>query len=70
VNINLLTQYYQDSSPERQAEIHLCLKNNISCDYIDKIYLFFEDEILQLPEELKSPKIEVQNSNPTLDCLV
>lgn len=51
--INLITQYYRDSSAERQQEIDLCLSNNITNEYVDKIHLFIDDstkEDLQLPE--------------------
>lgn len=55
--INIITQYYRDSSAERQTEIDLCLANNIKNEYVDKIHLFFDnnaDDELQLPEHLAS----------------
>lgn len=48
--INLLVQYYADSSAERQAEIDECLKKNVENEYIDKIYLFIDNENVKVPQ--------------------
>lgn len=40
--INLFTSYFLVSNQERQAEYDECLKRNIKCVAIDKIYLLIE----------------------------
>jgi len=42
--INLITQYYLDSSAERQKELDRCLVQNIACNQIDCIHLLLESE--------------------------
>lgn len=43
-SINLITQYYLDSSSERQKELDHCLVQNIACNQIDCIHLLLESE--------------------------
>ncbi|MEI6850247.1 MAG: hypothetical protein WCK29_04375, partial [archaeon] len=54
--VNLLTQYYVDSSKERQKEIDYAIRKNCNNKFIDKIYLFMEKDH-RLPI-LKNRKIE------------
>jgi len=42
--INLITQYYLDSSAERQKELDHCLAQNIACNQIDRVHLLLESE--------------------------
>jgi hypothetical protein len=42
--INLITQYYIDSSAERQKELDHCLAQNIACNQIDRVHLLLESE--------------------------
>src|SRR5574339_448169 len=48
----LITSYYQDNNPDRQKEIHFCLKQNIANKQIDKIIL-----LAQSPCLIDDPKI-------------
>lgn len=56
--INLITQYFRDSSSARQQELDLALQKNIECEHVDKIHLLMED-IQQLPQKFKHSKVVV-----------
>jgi hypothetical protein len=58
--INLITQYYIDSSAERQKELDHCLVQNIACNQIDCIHLLLESES-DIPTKLigDSDKVKV-----------
>ncbi len=40
--INLITSFFIPKEVERQEELLKCLKYNVSCPYLKKIYLFIE----------------------------
>lgn len=44
IKINLVVQYYRDSSEQRQAELDECIRKNISNRYIDNIWMFLETD--------------------------
>ena len=48
--------YYKSKSPERQEEFIYCLKKNIACESIEKLYLLIDDG--HVPE-ISSHKIEI-----------
>jgi len=58
--INLITQYYIDSSAERQKELDHCLVQNIACNQIDCIHLLLESES-EIPTKLigDSKKVKI-----------
>eukprot|EP01126_Amoeba_proteus_P007142 TRINITY_DN12544_c0_g1_i3.p1 TRINITY_DN12544_c0_g1~~TRINITY_DN12544_c0_g1_i3.p1 ORF type:complete len:522 (-),score=91.66 TRINITY_DN12544_c0_g1_i3:68-1633(-) len=57
--INLVVQYYKDTSPQRQKEIDDALDLNIRCTAIDLIHLLLEHES-DLPEKYRNqPKLKV-----------
>jgi len=45
--IAILTQYYQDSSNERQSEIDMTLTYNLSNVFVDEVHVFLEDPTLE-----------------------
>ena len=55
--MNLLTTYYPCQNPERMKEYMECLHNNINNKYIDRIFLFLEDE--NKPSVEKSDKVHM-----------
>jgi glycosyltransferase involved in cell wall biosynthesis len=55
----LLTPYYFDSYPERQAELDFCLQQNLQNPLITKIILFLDSSLSTLQiDELQHSKIE------------
>jgi len=57
--IHLITQYFRDSSEERQKELDFALERNIACKHIDIIHLLQENDT-SLPDKYKnSEKIKV-----------
>ena len=68
--INLITSFFVPKEVKRQNELLTCLKQNINCKYITKIYLFIEkkDDIDFLKANIK-PKQKIQlilwNKQPT-----
>ena len=65
---NVIVQYYNANSQDRQQEINLVLKHNCNNKYINKIYLLSESANIDLnfltEKELK--KIEINNINKRL----
>jgi len=68
--INLITSFFVPKEVKRQNELLTCLKQNINCKYITKIYLFIEkkDDIDFLKTNI-NPKQKIQlilwNKQPT-----
>ena len=68
--INLITSFFVPKETERQNELLTCLKQNINCKDITKIYLFIEkkDDIDFLQANI-NPKQKIQlilwNKQPT-----
>ena len=68
--INLITSFFVPKEVKRQNDLLTCLKQNINCKYITKIYLFIEkkDDIDFLKANIK-PKQKIQlilwNKQPT-----
>ena len=69
--INLITSFFIPKEVERQEEILKCLKYNVSCPYLKKIYLFIEktEDIDFLKENIQSKQVKLQlilwNKQPT-----
>jgi hypothetical protein len=57
VKINLIVQYYRDSSPKRQHELDECIRKNIANRYIDSIWMFLETDF-DVHSYFKSEKIK------------
>ena len=49
--INLITSFYIPKELARQNEILKCLKKNINCKFIKKIYLFIEEKNISFLKE-------------------
>ena len=60
--INLITSFFRPENTERLNELITCLKNNIDCQYIKKIYLFMEskEDIKFLKQEIKITRNKIQ----------
>jgi|TARA_R110001599_G_scaffold9940_1_gene49174 hypothetical protein len=60
--INLITSFFRPENTERLNELVVCLKNNIDCKYIKKIYLFMEnkEDIVFLKQEIKTTRNKIQ----------
>jgi hypothetical protein len=43
--VNLYTSFYEDKNPKRQKELLYCLKQNISNNLIDNIYLIVDGDV-------------------------
>jgi len=56
--INLITQWFIDTSEERQKEINYCIERNLDCRHIDKIHVLVE-KISEFPEKFLSSKIKL-----------
>eukprot|EP01125_Pyxidicula_operculata_P008608 TRINITY_DN2878_c0_g1_i2.p1 TRINITY_DN2878_c0_g1~~TRINITY_DN2878_c0_g1_i2.p1 ORF type:complete len:519 (-),score=114.60 TRINITY_DN2878_c0_g1_i2:219-1775(-) len=59
--INLVTQWFVDSSEERQSEINFALDRNMKCRHISKIHLLLES-LSQLPTKYRE--------NSKITCVV
>ena len=57
-SVSLYTSYYLDNSVRRSKEITKCLKRNLDCPAIDKVYLMLE--ALDEPP-LKHDKLNVRH---------
>ncbi len=42
-HLTVFTPYYRANTPERQAELDLCLRNNLACPAIDRLVLLIDD---------------------------
>lgn len=60
--INLFTSLYQDKNPVRHEELLFCLNKNINNEFIDKIYLLVEGDVM-VPQSKKI--IAIQSKRPT-----
>ena len=60
--MNLLTTYYECNIEERHKEYLECLSNNINNEYIDKIFLFLEDENKPEIEDPEGKVVMFENS--------
>jgi hypothetical protein len=47
----LIQQYYKPKETVRAKELYKCLKNNLECQYIDKIILYLESKDVDLPPD-------------------
>ena len=56
--INLITSFFIPKEVERQEELLKCLKYNVSCPYLKKIYLFIEKT-----EDIDFLKKNIQKNN-------
>ena len=55
--INLIVQYYDAPTPERQKEVDTCLENNCKVQVVDRIYLLNEKKYDLEERHLAHPKI-------------
>ena len=42
--LNIIVQYYNDSNPERQAEIDACFRRNLDCPWVKQLHNLVEPQ--------------------------
>ena len=50
--LHIIAQYYNDSNPERQAEIDACFQRNLECPWVTKLHNLVEPSTV-VPEWLE-----------------
>jgi hypothetical protein len=66
--VYLIQQYFDSPTPKRQQEIDRVLKENIKCDYVDKIILLNE-KLYNLPKSDKLEQIVIGKRLTYLDVM-